>query len=113
MIEYTGERLTYRQAYARLRKNFADPRRRRISIFRLNRYWRIDGAVEGSGAEYINHSCSANLKARKIRGHLMFFSLRQIRPGEELTLDYHLPRQAFPIRCRCGAANCHGMVNYR
>jgi uncharacterized protein len=111
VIEYSGERLTVREANRRLRKTCRNPRTRKLTMFKLGRYWRIDGAVGGSGAERINHSCKPNLKVRKVRGHLLLFSLRRIRLHEELTLDYKLSPKTFRIRCRCGSSNCRGTIN--
>jgi len=111
VIEYTGERLTLHQANRRLRKICRHPRTRKLTLFGLGRYWRVDGAVGGSGAECINHSCNPNLKVRKIRGHLLLFSLRRIRPREELTFDYKLSPQTYRLRCLCGSPNCRGTIN--
>jgi uncharacterized protein len=111
VIEYSGERLNLRQALARLRKICGPGGSKHLSLFRLNRYWRIDGAAGGSGAELVNHCCDPNLKARIIRGHILFFSLRPIRKGEELTLDYKLPRKTFRVACDCGSPKCRGTIN--
>lgn len=111
VIEYTGERIRWPEAYARLKKLLRPRVPKRLYMFRLNRIWRIDGAVGGSGAERINHSCDPNLRARIIRRHILFFSRRRIRPGEELSLDYRLSPKALRIRCRCGSPNCRGFLN--
>jgi SET domain-containing protein len=108
IIEYTGERITPHQALARHLRML---RSRRISMFRLNRYWRIDAAVGGSGAEYINHSCNPNLTVRRLRGHILLVSLRHIRRNEELTFDYGLHPKTTRMCCHCGAANCRGTLN--
>src|SRR3712207_5357088 len=50
VIEYTGERITDEQANKR-------STRKHIYFFSLNDGRMIDGAVGGSGAEFINHSC--------------------------------------------------------
>jgi len=111
VIEYTGEHLRWPEAYARLKK-FLRPRTpKRLYMFRLNRYWRIDGAAGGSGAERVNHSCDPNLRARIVRGHILFFSHRRIRRGEELSLDYKLHPKTFRIPCHCGSPNCRGFLN--
>jgi len=111
VIEYTGERLGLRKSNARLKRLLGPGRPKRIYMFRLNRYWRIDGAVGGSGAERVNHSCDPNLTVRRIRGHIFFFSLRRIRRGEELSLDYRLSPKTFRIPCRCGSPNCRRFLN--
>lgn len=111
VIEYTGERLSPRQAFRRLRETCLNPRTRKLTMYRVSRYWRIDGAVGGSGAERVNHCCDPNLKVRILRGRILFFSKRRIHPNEELTIDYGLSPKTFVMRCRCGAKNCRGTVN--
>ncbi len=64
VVEYTGERLNTRKALARLRKICGPRGSKHLSLFRLNQYWRIDGAVGGSGAELVNHCCEPNLVTR-------------------------------------------------
>jgi uncharacterized protein len=104
VIEFTGERI-----------NFAEARRRwspRLNyIFGLEDNLFVDGASGGSGAEYVNHSCAPNLHARYMRGHLLYFSVRPIAKGEELTVDYKYSgggKQTYP--CRCGATSCRGTM---
>jgi SET domain-containing protein len=113
VIEYTGERLSQRQARHRQRRARRRGGPKIDKLFRLNRYWSVDGAVGGSGAELINHCCDPNLKTRRIRGHLLYFSGRRIRPGEELTADYRFPAKAERIVCRCGSAKCRGTINWK
>ncbi len=111
VIEYSGERINLRQAVARFRKVCGPGGSKHNTIYRLNRYWLVDGAVRGSGAEFVNHSCEPNLKARIIGEHILFFSRRRIRKGQELTLDYNLHPKTFRIPCRCGSPNCRGTIN--
>ena len=111
VIEYTGERLTLKQAQARQTKNWKRGGPRMDTLFRLNKKCVVDGAVGGSGAELINHCCDPNLKTRRIRGHIFYFSRRRIRPREELTVDYRFPSQAERALCRCGSPKCRGTIN--
>ena len=104
VIEYTGERISRRESRRRW-----DPAR--SYLFYVDSYWRLDGAIGGSGAELINHSCAPNLRARLLRGHLLYYSRRSIKRGEELTLDYKYSADLRPIPCHCGAATCRGTIN--
>ncbi len=104
VIEYTGERVSRREAKRRSRRS-------RVCLFELNSYWCVDGAVGGSGAELINHSCDPNLYAVILKGHILYMSRRAIAPGEELTVDYHLAHDTDRIPCRCGSPNCRGTLN--
>jgi hypothetical protein len=38
-------------------------------------------------------------------------SRRQIRRGEELTVDYMFSKKVEPVRCRCGSPKCRGTIN--
>jgi tetratricopeptide (TPR) repeat protein len=106
VIEYTGERISRYEGRRRW-----DPKR--SYLFHLDNYWRIDGAIGGSGAEYINHSCAPNLKTRYVRGHIIYFSNREIARGEELTVDYHYSDEITRMRCNCGAPTCRGTMNVK
>jgi SET domain-containing protein len=105
VIEYTGEKISRRET-----KRRADEREFTY-LFTLDSYWTIDGAVGGSGAEFINHSCEPNLKSKIVKGHILYMSLRDIKPGEELTIDYRFDKKVERVPCQCGAANCRGTIN--
>jgi SET domain-containing protein len=105
VIEYAGEKINRKETKIRLG-------RRLNYIFTLDNYWCIDGASGGSGAEFINHSCEPNLTTRVMRGHILYYSNRRIRKGEELLVDYHYPADVLVVRCKCGAKNCRGTINH-
>lgn len=105
VIEYTGEKINRRET-----KRRADEREFTY-LFTLDPYWTIDGAVGGSGAEYINHSCEPNLISRIIKGHILYMALRDIKPGEELTIDYRFDKKVERVPCHCGASKCRGTIN--
>ncbi len=105
VIEYTGERLNRRQARARDGEY--------TYLFAVDPYWTLDGAVGGSGAEIINHSCDPNLISRVMKGHILYMSLREIQPGEELTVDYNFSMNTGKSRCACGSKNCRGIIQKR
>jgi SET domain-containing protein len=84
-----------------------------VYLFTVNSYWCKDGARGGSGAEYINHSCDPNIRAVVLRGHILYFALKSIRKGEELTVDYNFDKDVDPVPCGCGSVNCRGTINVR
>jgi len=57
----------------------------------------------------MNHNCSGNVGYDE-QGN--FVTLRYVRAGEELTIDYGLqitnPR--FKLRCKCGSKECRKMI---
>lgn len=105
VIEYTGKRLTLAEAF-----ELKYPRE--IYLARLSREWILDGSIGGSGAELINHSCDPNLIWKRSRNHLLFYSKRRIRAGEELGYRYAYPVKITRVRCRCGSRKCRGTVRY-
>jgi SET domain-containing protein len=111
VIEYTGEKLTEQQARQRLAKLSRPAGGGCNCIFRVSDGHCIDGAVDGSGAELINHSCDPNLKSRKGRGRVFYYSRRSLRAGEELTVDYNFRRDAKKVPCQCGSQKCRGTIN--
>jgi SET domain-containing protein len=58
---------------------------------------------------YLNHSCEPNVG---IIGDIMFFSMRDIPEGEELTMDYSMHRtdNDFTMDCLCGLTNCRKTI---
>ena len=113
VIEYTGERISFREARRRFLRIMKDHAGRFNYLARANSRCVIDGAVGGSGAELMNHSCDPNMNLRRARGRIWLVSLRRIRKGEELVLDYRFPKKGPPVRCRCGSAACRGTINLR
>ena len=105
VIEYTGKRLTRAQA-----DRIGCPRDGYLAA--VSSRYVVDPSVGGSGAEFINHSCDANLTWRRIGGRLFYFSRRRIRVGEELTGDYGYPIELKRVRCRCGSPKCRGTLRY-
>jgi SET domain-containing protein len=45
---------------------------------------------------------------RTLNGHVLFFALRDINLGEEITVDYEQTLHPDSKRCSCGAGNCRG-----
>lgn len=106
VIEYTGERLNRYDAKRRDRGRYT-------YLFAVDPYWTLDGAVGGSGAEIINHSCEPNLVSRVLKGHVLYMSLRPIKRGEELTVDYNFSATGDRTPCSCRANNCRGIIERR
>lgn len=106
VIEYTGERISRRETKRRGDGDYT-------YLFTLDDYWTIDGAVGGSGAEIINHSCDANLRSAILKGHIIYISKRDIGRGEELTVDYRFSDKIERVPCLCRAKNCRGEINFK
>lgn len=58
---------------------------------------------------FLNHSCSPNVG---VRGEITFVAMRDIKVGEELTIDYAMiENEDYPeMKCNCGARNCRKVI---
>jgi len=108
IIEYTGERISRKET-----KRRSDEQNRMIYLFTLDNYWTLDGAVGGSGAQFINHCCDPNIRTVVTKGHILYYAKKAIRKGEELTVDYHFPKDVETVPCKCGAKECRGTINLK
>lgn len=43
--------------------------------------------------------------------HILFIALRDIEPGEEITIDYETTLHSNKKRCSCGAPSCRKTIN--
>jgi SET domain-containing protein len=108
VIEYTGEKISRKET-----KRRSEQQDKMIYLFTLDNYWTLDGAVGGSGAEYINHCCDPNIVTEIRKGHILYYSRRPIRRGQELTVDYHFGKDIEEVPCSCGATACRGTINLK
>jgi SET domain-containing protein len=99
VVEYTGPRLSKRQADKRYQDS------RITYLFGVGDGTRV---INGHGmAMFINHSCDPNCETEELRGRIWIMSIRPIAAGEELTYDYNLyDGDEDEARCYCGAATC-------
>jgi SET domain-containing protein len=102
--EYTGEKISNTEANRRAR-------RRRLRICAIDDRWSLDGSKGGNGTHYINHSCEPNSYMKILYDHILFFALRDIPQGEEITIDYESTLHSNKKRCTCGATLCRGTIN--
>jgi hypothetical protein len=63
------------------------------------------------GVHLVNHSCTPNTWMYTYYGHTLYFALRKIFPGEEITISYQLSEQDKDCNpcthiCECGAVIC-------
>ena len=96
IIEYTGPIISAEEADKRKGKYYFELDERRV----------IDGSPRTNRARYINHSCRPNAKGYTTGRKVWIWSLRKIKPGEEITIDYGRDYlDAHIEQCRC--ASCH------
>lgn len=104
IAEYAGEKISNAEAKRRAG-------RERLRICGIDHRWSLDGSRGGNGTHYINHSCEPNAFMKIAYGHILFIALRDIEPGEEITIDYESTLHSNKKRCICGAPSCRGLIN--
>ena len=101
--EFEGEVIGLREARRRAKG------RRIVAIVELERH-ALDATRMKHGFRFINHSCEPNTFFRCTPARAEIYALRDIKPGEELTVDYGESQHEGKLPCRCGAARCRGYI---
>ena len=102
--EFTGERITWKEGRIRAKTQ------KWIAIVEVNNGLSIDAAREKTGFRFINHSCSPNTFMRIIGERAEFYTLRPIKAGTELTVDYHPSHHNGTLPCSCGSHQCRLLI---
>ena len=97
---YAGERITHAEVVKMLTRTSG----KHISQLDADHY--IDGSVGGNETQYINHSCEPNADVSVIDRFMIVFALREILPGEEITVDYLNSFDHDQTLCQCRTASC-------
>jgi SET domain-containing protein len=102
--EIRGEAISVREARRRAKGA------KRIMIVELSEKRAIDASQSTDPLRYTNHSCRPNAVLRIRQGRVEFYAMRDVRVGEELTVNYGETHHEGKLRCRCGAAGCVGRI---
>ena len=102
--EIRGEAISVKEARRRA-KGVA-----RIMIVELSERRAIDASQSADPLRFTNHSCQPNAVLRIRQGRVEFYAMRDVRVGEELTVNYGETHHEGKLRCRCGAVNCVGRI---
>jgi SET domain-containing protein len=115
IIEYTGERITWKEALRRHPHDPKDPNH--TFYFHIDDGHVIDALYGGNASRWINHACEPNCEADEQEGRVFIQALRDIAAGEELFYDYGLviderytPQLKRQYACRCGSPVCRGTM---
>lgn len=94
VVEYTGPVLTNEEANQRGGKY----------LLSMDEKYVIDGSPRSNIARYVNHSCRPNAKAYTSGARVWIWSLRTIKAGEEITMNYgkeYFDEKIKPKGCKC------------
>ena len=100
IVEYTGTKITTKAADA-LKTRY---------LFELDDDWTIDGETASNIARYINHSCEPNAEAEIQDEHILISAVKNIKAGQEITIDYgeeYFDEFIRPTGCKCAAKKHH------
>ncbi|HBE73418.1 MAG TPA: SET domain-containing protein-lysine N-methyltransferase [candidate division Zixibacteria bacterium] len=84
-------------------------RSRRIYFVQLDERHGLD-CSRGNALGRLNHSCRPNCYLRIVRHRVEVYSLRPIRRGEELVIDYGQTPHRKGMKCRCGSKDCKDII---
>jgi SET domain-containing protein len=102
--EIRGEAISVREARQRAR-GLA-----RIMIVEVSEHRAIDASRSADPLRFTNHSCAPNAVLRIRQGRVEFYAMRDVAPGEELTVNYGESHHEGRLTCRCGAPRCAGRL---
>ena len=84
--------------------------KQRIMIVEVSARKAIDASRSDDPMRFTNHCCSPNARLSIQGGRIEFYAMRDIAPGEEITVNYGEPHHERQLACRCGATNCSGWL---
>src|ERR1700704_988851 len=102
--EIRGESLGVQEARIRA------TRHERIMIVEISSRRAIDFSGSSDPMRYTNHSCAPNARLCIRQRRVEFYALRDIAPGEEITVNYGETHHEGRLVCRCGAVGCAGRL---
>lgn len=102
--EIRGEPISVREARRRARGQS------RIMIVELSDKGAIDASGSSDPMRFTNHSCRPNAALRIAQGRVEFYAMRDVQPGEEITVNYGETHHEGRLRCRCGVPGCLGRL---
>jgi hypothetical protein len=104
VLEYVGKKISKEESLRRCQAN-------NEYIFGLDEQFDLDGNVPENRARFLNHSCAPNCDGEFEGGRIWIVARRDIRTGEELTLNYGFDLTDYREHpCRCGSSQCVGFI---
>lgn len=82
----------------------------RIMIVEVSERRAIDATRSADPLRFSNHSCAPNAVLRIRQGRVEIYAMRDLRAGEEITVNYGQTHHEGKLRCRCGAPGCAGRL---
>lgn len=105
--EMAGELISYREAQRRVKQQ---PGGVLLMVEFDNEPIALDASINRNELSYINHSCSPNTYMRRAYRKVEFYSLKNIKKGDELTCDYGETHHDGKLKCGCKSPDCRGFI---
>ena len=84
--------------------------KQRIMIVEVSARKAIDAHQSTDPMRFTNHGCRPNARLSIQGGRIEFYALRDITPGEEITVNYGETHHGGTLACRCGGEGCAGWL---
>lgn len=104
VFEIKGELMTLNEDEVVDKKN-------RDNAFRFSKDEYI--SPQGEIGDFLNHSCAPNSGIIKMGNKLLLVAVRNIKRGEEITMDYSTiiaEDDIWEMNCHCGEKNCRSII---
>ena len=102
--EIRGESISVQEARIRATRS------ERIMIVELSTRKAIDFTRSSDPMRYTNHSCAPNARLCINNGRVEFYAVKDIAPGDEVTVNYGPTHHEGRLACQCGAPGCVGRL---
>jgi uncharacterized protein len=101
--EVTGELISIRTARRRAQGSC------RMCLIDISSTRALD-CTGGNVLRFVNHSCRPNAFLRVFGERVEVYAKRNIRNGEEITVDYGESPHSGGMKCRCGHPDCRDRI---
>jgi uncharacterized protein len=85
-------------------------RHERVMLVEVSPTHAVDLRKGHDALRFANHRCTPNARFQIRQGRVEFYALRDIAPGEEITVDYRSTHHEGARSCTCGAPGCRGFI---
>lgn len=114
IMEYVGEVVRSKEFRSRVKK-YTKQKIKHHYFMALRSDEIIDATCKGNLTRFINHSCEPNCETQKwtVNGDLRigFFTIRDLKAGEEVTFDYQFQRYGRKAqKCYCESKSCREFI---
>jgi len=101
--EVTGKLISVREARRRAQGSC------RMCLIDVSDTHALD-CTGGNVLRHLNHSCGSNAFLRIIRNRVEVYARRDIKKGEEITVDYGTSPHSGGMKCACGHQECRSRI---